>query len=65
MPLQIHDEPESVSAMVKETMELVMALDVPLKVNTAVGVVWIRRSERSIESDPIDSFDAYMVVKNY
>ncbi|MGB5685935.1 MAG: DNA polymerase I, partial [Candidatus Electrothrix sp.] len=44
--LQIHDELvlevpenelESVSAMVKETMESVMALDVPLKVNTEVG----------------------------
>lgn len=36
LPLQIHDELESVSAMVKETIELVMALDVPLKVNTEV-----------------------------
>ena len=44
--LQIHDELvlevpedelESVSAMVKETMESVMELDVPLKVNTEVG----------------------------
>ncbi|MCI5209252.1 MAG: DNA polymerase I, partial [Candidatus Electrothrix sp. ATG2] len=45
--LQIHDElvlevPEdeldSVAAMVKETMESVMVLDVPLKVNTEVGL---------------------------
>ncbi|CAK8721816.1 DNA polymerase I [Candidatus Electrothrix laxa] len=45
--LQIHDELvlevpedelESVAAMVKETMESVMALDVPLKVNTEVGL---------------------------
>ncbi len=44
--LQIHDELvlevpedelESISAMVKETMESVMTLDVPLKVNTEVG----------------------------
>jgi DNA polymerase-1 len=44
--LQIHDELvlevpedelESVSAMVKDAMESVMALDVPLKVNTEVG----------------------------
>ncbi len=45
--LQIHDELvlevpedelESISAMVKETMESVVTLDVPLKVNTEVGV---------------------------
>jgi DNA polymerase-1 len=44
--LQIHDELvlevpedelESVAALVKETMESVMVLDVPLKVNTEVG----------------------------
>ncbi|MGB5687207.1 MAG: DNA polymerase [Candidatus Electrothrix sp.] len=44
--LQIHDELvlevpedelESISAMVKEAMESVMALDVPLKVNTETG----------------------------
>ncbi|RWX46486.1 DNA polymerase family A, partial [Candidatus Electrothrix marina] len=44
--LQIHDELvlevpedelESISVMVKEAMESVMALDVPLKVNTEVG----------------------------